>query len=84
MLQTGVINQKDMEIQNSDGQTIAGVVDIIGQEHMKPITNEEWQWCVGKELNRWTEGMKRDEYGDPVGGQRSLRNKSKESCIKYS
>ena len=54
-----------MEIQNSDGQTIAGVVDIIGQEHMKPITNENGVW---KGTQQVTEGMKRDEYGDTVGG----------------
>ena len=64
-----------MEIQNSDGQTIAGVVDIIGQEHMKPITNENGVW---KGTQQVTEGMKRDEYGDPVGGPKiSKKQKAK-------
>ena len=64
-----------MEIQNSDGQTIAGVVDIIGQEHMKPITNENGVW---KGTQQVTEGMKRDEYGDPIGGPKiSKKQKAK-------
>ena len=64
-----------MEIQNSDGQTIAGVVDIIGQEHMKPITNENGVW---KGTQQVTEGIKRDEYGDPMGGPKiSKKQKAK-------
>jgi len=64
-----------MEIQNSDGQTIAGVVDIIGQEHMKPITNENGVW---KGTQQVTEGVKRDEYGDPIGGPKiSKKQKAK-------
>ena len=63
--------RKQIQIQNSDGQTIAGVVDIIGQEHMKPITNE----MVFEGTQQVTEGMKRDEYGDPGRCSKSLRNK---------
>ena len=64
-----------IEIQNSDGQTIADVVDIIGQEHMKPITNDSGVW---KGTQQVTEGMKRDEYGDPIGGPKiSKKQKAK-------
>jgi len=64
-----------LEIQNADGQTIAGVVDIIGQEHMKPITNDNGVW---KGTQQVTEGMKRDEYGDPIGGPKiSKKQKTK-------
>ena len=67
-----------LEIQNADGQTIAGVVDIIGQEHMKPITNDNGVW---KGTQQVTEGMKRDEYGDPIGGPK-ISKKQKEKNLK--
>ena len=33
-----------VEIQNSDGKTIAGVVDINGPDNLQPITNENGVW----------------------------------------
>ena len=63
-----------VEIENSDGQTIAGVVDIVGPANMKPITNENGVWQGTEQVSE----MKRDEYGDPVGGPKiSKKQKSK-------
>ncbi len=63
-----------IEIQNSDGQTIAGVVNIVGPANMKPITNENGVWQGTEQVSE----MKRDEYGDPVGGPKiSKKQKSK-------
>ena len=63
-----------VEIQNSDGQTIAGVVDIVGPANMKPITNENGVWQGTEQISE----MKRDEYGDPVGGPKiSKKQKAK-------
>ena len=53
-----------VEIENSDGQTIAGVVDIVGPANMKPVTNENGIWQGTEQISE----MKRDDYGDPVGG----------------
>ena len=38
---------------------------------MKPITSDDGVWKGTEQITE----MKRDEYGDPVGGQRSLRNR---------
>ena len=65
------MKENAVEIQNSDGQTIAGVVDIVELANMKPITSEDGVWKGTEQITE----MKRDEYGDPVGGQRSLRNR---------
>ena len=63
-----------IEIQNSDGQTIAGVVNIVGPANMKPITNENGVWQGTEQVSE----MKRDEYGDPVGGPKiSKKQKAK-------
>ena len=63
-----------IEIQNSDGQTIAGVVNIVGPANMKPITNENGVWQGTEQVSE----MKRDEYGDPVGRPKiSKKQKSK-------
>tara|TARA_B100000965_G_scaffold190967_1_gene159421 strand:+ start:37564 stop:39780 length:2217 start_codon:yes stop_codon:yes gene_type:complete len=39
-----------LEIQNSDGKTIAGVVDIIGPDNLQPITNENGVWKGTKQV----------------------------------
>ena len=68
-----------VEIQNSDGQTIAGVVDIVGPANMKPITNENGVWQGTEQISE----MKRDEYGDPVGGPKiSKKQKAKNLASK--
>ena len=56
------MKENAVEIQNSDGQTIAGVVDIVGPANMKPITSEDGVWKGTEQITE----MKRDEYGDPV------------------
>jgi uncharacterized membrane protein (UPF0127 family) len=63
-----------VEIENSDGQTIAGVVDIVGPANMKPMTDENGVWKGTEQISE----MKRDEYGDPVGGPKiSKKQKAK-------
>ena len=46
-----------VEIQNSDGQTIAGVVDIVGPANMKPVTNENGIWQGTEQISEMI-GMK--------------------------
>ena len=66
---------ENVEIQNSDGQTTAIVVDIIGPAHMKPMMNNSGVW-KGTEISerKMTEdekekkedivkGMKKDKKG---------------------
>ena len=66
---------ENVEIQNSDGQTTAIVVDIIGPAHMKPMVNNSGVW-KGTEISerKMTEnekekkedivkGMKKDKKG---------------------
>ena len=48
-----------VEIQNSDGQTFAGVIDIVGPANMKTVTNENGVWQGTEQISE----MKRDEYG---------------------
>ena len=68
------MKENAVEIQNSDGQTIAGVVDIVGPANMKPITNDNGVWKGTEQISE----MKRDEYGDPVGGPKiSKKQKAK-------
>ena len=68
------MKENAVEIQNSDGQTIAGIVDIVGPANMKPITNENGVWQGTEQVSE----MKRDEYGDPVGGPKiSKKQKAK-------
>ena len=68
------MKENAVEIQNSDGQTIAGVVDIVGPANMKPITSEDGVWKGTEQITE----MKRDEYGDPVGGPKiSKKQKAK-------
>ena len=68
------MKENAVEIQNSDGQTIAGVVDIVGPANMKPVTNENGIWQGTEQISE----MKRDEYGDPVGGPKiSKKQKAK-------
>ncbi len=68
------MKENAVEIQNSDGQTIAGVVDIVGPANMKPVTNENGVWKGTEQISE----MKRDEYGDPVGGPKiSKKQKAK-------
>jgi len=46
-----------VDIQNSDGQTIAGVVDIIGPANMKPITNDNGVWQGTEQVDDIEEGL---------------------------
>ena len=65
-----------VEIENSDGQTIAGVVDIVGPANMKTMTDENGVWKGTEQISE----MKRDEYGDPVGGPK-ISKKQKEKNL---
>ena len=66
---------ESLDIQNADGKIIAGVVDIIGPDHLKPITNDSGVWRGTEQV---VEEVKRDEYGDPIGGPKiSKKEKAK-------
>ena len=65
-----------VEIENSDGQTIAGVVNIVGPANMKTMTDENGVWKGTEQISE----MKRDKYGDPVGGPK-ISKKQKEKNL---
>jgi len=48
-----------LEIQNADGKTIAGVVDIIGPDNLQPITNDNGVW-------KGTQQVVEKHYGSSV------------------
>jgi len=64
-----------VEIQNSDGQTFAGVIDIVGPANMKTVTNENGVWQGTEQISE----MKRDEYGDPIGGPKISKKQLKKN-----
>ena len=64
-----------VEIQNSDGQTFAGVIDIVGPANMKTVTNENGVWQGTEQISE----MKRDEYGDPIGGPKISKKELKKN-----
>jgi len=78
------MKENAIDIQNSDGQTIAGVVDIVGPANMKPITNDDGVWKgteqISEDVN--TEGMAYGLYkgdGKPKGQMAAFGKKKKEN-----
>ena len=78
------MKENAIDIQNSDGQTIAGVVDIVGPANMKPITNDDGVWKgteqISEDVN--AEGMAYGLYkgdGKPKGQMAAFGKKKKEN-----
>jgi len=75
-----------LEIQNSDGKTIAGVVDIIGPDNLQPITNENGVW---KGTQQVTEAKVSEETldekcwkGYEKKGMKTMFGKRYPNCVK--
>ena len=75
------MKENAIDIQNSDGETIAGIVDIVGPANMKPITNDDGVWKgteqISEDVN--AEGMAYGLYkGDgKLKGQMAAFGKKK-------
>ena len=50
-----------VEIENSDGQTIAGVVDIVGPANMKPMTDENGVWKGTEQITEMKSNWRADK-----------------------
>ena len=78
------MKENAIDIQNSDGQTIAGVVDIVGPANMKPITNDDGVWKGTEQITEDVnaEGMAYGLYkgdGKPKGQMAAFGKKKKEN-----
>ena len=78
--------KEGLEIQNSDGKTIAGVVDIIGPDNLQPITNDNGVW---KGTQQVVEAKIREETldekcwkGYEKKGMKTMFGKRYPNCVK--
>ena len=74
----GNSRKESVDINNSDGQLIADVTDIVGPNDLKPVTNENGQWVGTKQITE----AKKCWPGYEKKGTKIMFGKRYNNCVK--
>ena len=74
----GNSRKESVDINNSDGQLIADVTDIVGPNDLKPVTNENGQWVGTKQITE----AKKCWPGYKKKGTKIMFGKRYNNCVK--